>query len=119
MSIKSAVIIAMTAFISGCTVLTPPPPFMASTMVPNSEIVGAVDGESSAYYIFGFGPFGDSTLKTAIKDALSKRGGDTLTNVASDNSVRWFGLGGSWIPMLDVYYGVTTKVYGTAIRYKK
>ena len=114
---KNVIIVAL-AFITGCTVFVPPPPHMASSAVPNVEIVGTVDGESKASYLFGFGPFGDNSLKAAIKDALSKRGGDTLTNVALDQSCTYFGAGPSF-PLLNFGFSVTTKVYGTAVRYKK
>ena len=112
--------ILLTAFglLTGCTVFVPPPPHMAATSIPNTEIVGVVDGESSAYYVFGMGPFGDNSLKAAIKDALSKRGGDALTNVAIDQSFKYFGAGPS-LPAYNVGFSVKTKVYGTAVRYKK
>lgn len=114
--VKIGVMLATVSVIAGCTVFVPPPPHMASSSIPNSEIVGTVDGESRAYYVMGFGPFGDNSLKAAIKDALSKRGGDALTNVAVDQSVTYFGAG----PALAQYnfgFSVKTKVYGTAVRY--
>jgi hypothetical protein len=116
-SVNSVFILAFSCN-PGCTVFVPPPPHMASTSIPNSEIVGVVDGESRAYYVLGYGPFGDNSLKAAIKDALSKRGGDTLTNVAIDQSVTFFGAGPS-LPQFNFGFSVKTKVYGTAVRYRK
>ncbi len=116
---NSKIILVLTlGLLTGCTIYVPPAPHIASTSIPSTDIVGAVAGESSAYYIFGMGPFGDNSLKSAIKDALSKRGGDTMTNVAIDQTFKYFGAG-PMMPSLNVGFSVKTKVYGTAIRYKK
>jgi len=112
------ILVTALAFLTGCTVFVPPSPQMASTIIPNTTIVGVVDGESSAYYILGMGPFGDNSLKAAIKDALSKRGGDALTNVAIDQTFKYFGIGPS-LPAANFGFSVKTKVYGTAVRYNK
>ena len=113
-----SLLLSALGLLTGCTVFVPPPPHMAATPIPNAEVVGTVDGESRAYYILGMGPFGDNSLKAAIKDALSKRGGDAITNVAIDQSFTYFGAGPS-LPMYNVGFSVKTKVYGTAMRYKK
>lgn len=117
-AVKGLGVMVAMSLLAGCTVFMPPPPHMASSEVPTSEIIGTVDGQSRAYYILGMGPFGDNSLKAAIKDALSKRGGDTLTNVAVDQNIKFFGLGPS-LPFLNIGFSVNTKVYGTAVRYKK
>lgn len=116
--LKYIIMLASAGLMTGCTVFVPPPPQMASSSIPNSEAVGTVDGESRAYYVLGMGPFGDNSLKAAIKDSLSKRGGDALTNVAVDQVITYFGLGPS-LPMYNLGFSVKTKVFGTAVRYKK
>ena len=115
---KIGIIMLAALALAGCTVFVPTPPHMSSTAIPGSEIVGVVEGESRAYYIFGIGPFGDNSLKAAIKDALSKRGGDTITNVAIDQVTTYFGAGPA-LPQYNLGLSVRTKVYGTAIRYKR
>jgi len=97
--------------LAGCTVYLPTPPGMSSTEVsPNVQIVGTVEGESQSSNVFGFGPFGDHSLRAALQDALSKRGGDALINVSIDQSSTSFG----------PFYRVNrTMVMGTAVKYMK
>ena len=98
--------------LAGCTFYVPVPAHMASTQVsPDVQVVGTVEGESRASYFLFFGPFGDSSLKAAIQDALSKRGGDAMINVSIDQSVtvNFFG----W------YRAYRTMIMGTSVKYPK
>ena len=84
---------------------------MSSTEIsPNVQVVGTVEGESRSTNVFGFGPFGDHSLRAALQDALSKRGGDALINVSIDQATTSFG----------PFYSVNrTMVMGTAVKFAK
>lgn len=76
------------------------------------EVLGRVEGQSRAHYILGYGPVGDDSLKAAVADALSQKGGDTLINITIDRSVTKFP------PMIGgIYTAVDTRISGTAIRF--
>ena len=97
--------------LAGCTIFMPAPPQMASTEIsPNVQIVGTVEGEARSSYVFGFGPFGENSLRAAIQDALSKRGGDALINVSIDQATT---------NVFGVYTVRRTMVMGTAVKFPK
>ena len=97
--------------LAGCTLFIPTPPHMAATEIsPNVQVVGTVEGESRANYIMGFGPFGDNSLKSALQDALSKRGGDAVINVSVDSAITDF---------FGIFTIQRTMVMGTAVKYPK
>lgn len=111
MKTKLILLACSSILVGGCTIFVPTPPQMSSTEIQNNvQVVGTVEGESRVSYVLGFGPFGDNSLKAAIQDALSKRGGDALINVSIDQaSTSFFG----------VYSLVRTMVMGTAVKYSK
>lgn len=104
-------LICSLVMLAGCTIFMPTPPHMSSTEIgPNVQVVGTVEGESRTTYILGFGPYGDNSLKAAIQDALSKRGGDALINVSIDQVT---------FEVLGFYTRRSTMVMGTAVKYPK
>ena len=112
MKIKS-VILSLSSLIglAGCTIFMPTPPQMASTEIsPNVQVVGTVEGEARSSYVLGFGPYGENSLKAAIQDALSKRGGDALINVSIDQATTNY---------LGFYTIRRTLVMGTAVKFSK
>ncbi|MBI4368602.1 MAG: hypothetical protein HY547_00060 [Elusimicrobia bacterium] len=103
---------AATTGLAGCTTYFPHSVSMGGVVLTNVEIVGRVEGMSRAHYIMGYGPVGDDSLKAAVADALSQRGGDTIVNVTVDRSVTKFP------PMVGgIYESIQTTVSGTAVRF--
>ena len=97
--------------LAGCTIFVPAPPQMASTEIsPNVQVVGTVEGEARSSYVLGFGPYGENSLRAAIQDALSKRGGDALINVSIDQATTNF---------FGFYTVRRTLVMGTAVKFSK
>jgi uncharacterized protein YbjQ (UPF0145 family) len=97
--------------LAGCTIFVPTPPQMASTEIgPNVQVVGTVEGEARSSYVLGFGPYGENSLKAAIQDALSKRGGDALINVSIDQATTNF---------FGFYTVRRTMVMGTAVKFSR
>lgn len=95
--------------LAGCTFYMPAPPQMSSTQIsPDVEVVGTVEGEARSVTVMGFGPYGDNSLRSAIQDALSKRGGDALINVSVDQATTSF---------MFFYTARRTMVMGTAVRF--
>ncbi|MBI4668770.1 MAG: hypothetical protein HY747_06230 [Elusimicrobia bacterium] len=111
---KIGMLLAAGALFAGCTTYFPHSVSMGGVVMTDVEVVGRVEGTSRAHYIFGYGPIGDDSLKAAVADALSQKGGDTLVNVTVDRAVTKFP------PMIGgMYMAVDTRVSGTAIRFKK
>lgn len=95
----------------GCTTHIPHSASMGAPVdVGNVKNIGRVEGESSAQWFLMFGPTGDDSLKAAVADALSKKGGDALVNMTVDRSVTAF-------PHMSypLFLKVKTTVTGTAI----
>ncbi len=101
----------MAAF-GGCTTYIPHSASMGGVVMTNVEVLGRVEGRSRAQYIMGYGPLGDDSLKAAVADALSQKGGDSLINITVDRSITKFP------PMVGgLYMAVDTHISGTAIRF--
>lgn len=96
-------------FLVGCKTHVPHSVSTGGPLMKNVSTIGRVEGESNAKYYLGglIGPIGDDSLAAAVKDALSKKGGDSLINMTVDRAV-------SRYPFVMV---VRTRVSGLAIRY--
>jgi len=92
---------------SGCT--TYHPATVSTTYFGSQmQIIGPAEGEARASYIFGLlGPLGDDRIEAAVKDALSKSGGDALINMTVDRAVTHY---------LVFLVHIRTFVSGTAVR---
>ena len=111
---KIVAIVAAAVTFAGCTTYFPHSASMGGVVMTNIEVLGRVEGQSRAHYILGYGPMGDDSLKAAVADALSQKGGDTLVNITIDRSTTMFP------PYLgSIYTAVTTTISGTAVRFKK
>lgn len=95
------------ALLTSCTYHRPA--LIAQANIGPKEIaVGVTKGESSAFYVLFFGPFGDNSLAAAVEDAKAKANADTLLNVFVDRQT-------FFIPL--IYTRVTTVIYGTLVSY--
>lgn len=74
--------------------------------------VDVVSGQSSAFYIGIFGPFGNDSLQAAVEDALSFRRASSLSNVFVDRRLVCFPLCG-----FSIISRIDTMVYGTLVSY--
>jgi hypothetical protein len=75
------------------------------------EEVGPASARACRYFILAVVPFGDSTLSTAINDALENTGGDALLNATVSSSLFGF------IPYYNVLAFACSSISGTAIRF--
>ena len=61
------------------------------------EELGVAHGQACRYFVLAILPFGDSTLSTAVDNALAEKGGDALLNVTVSSSLYGF------IPIYNVF----------------
>jgi len=110
--VPSALIVMAGTFLFGCTQHIPHSASMAAPFEADVQMIGPVSGESTASWFLGM-PTGDDSLKAAVNDALSKKGGDALVNMTVDRSIRAF-------PHLSypLFIIVKTRVTGAAVKLK-
>jgi len=96
--------------LSACKTQIPYQVSVGGPLIQKVKIIGRVEGESKARYFLGglIGPIGDDSLKVAMADALSKKGGDTLINVTVDREIFTF---------LGFMKEIRTRVTGIAVKY--
>lgn len=102
---------------AGCTRYIPHSLTMGGVGMPPVEVIGNVEGVSRqrkvCLFMLPISVTGDYSLKSALADALSKRGGDTLINVTRDDAFTTY-------PFLIInIFDRKTVLNGTAIRFKK
>lgn len=116
MTIRQFIPLALVAAVglTGCTAYIPHSVSMAAPVETDVQNIGSVNGESSAQWFMGMGPTGDNSLKAAVADALSKKGGDALINTTVDRSITAFPH-----PAWPLFLVVKTRVTGTAVKFKK
>jgi hypothetical protein len=75
--------------------------------------VAVRSGESNTYYVLFLGPFGENSLRAAIKNAKKNTEADTIANVFVDRKMTFY-------PhvIFPIVTKVSTRVYGTLIRYE-
>lgn len=97
----------------GCKTNVPYQVSVGGPLMKRVKVIGRVEGLGTArYFLGGFvGPIGDDSLKAAVADALSKKGGDSLINVTVDREVKTF------IPGMPIMIEIKTRVTGLAIQY--
>ena len=103
--------------LAGCTQYIPHSLSMGGIGMPPVEVIGNVEGISRERRIYllmlPISKTGDYSLKSAVADALSKRGGDTLLNVTRDDAITRY-------PFLIInIIDRKTVLTGTAVRFKK
>ena len=110
-----ALVLAMVGagFTVGCKHHIPHSVSTGGPLIKDVKVIGRVEGESSAsFFLFGLiGPVGDDTLKAAVQDALSKKGGDSLINMTVDRAVTQV------VPRFPLVLTIRTKVSGLAVQY--
>jgi len=74
--------------------------------------VGAAEGQACRFFLLAIIPWGDSTLSTAVNNALAEKGGDALINVTVSSSLYGF------IPIYNVFSFTCTTVQGIAIKFE-
>jgi hypothetical protein len=74
--------------------------------------LGPVEGSACRHFVLAIIPWGDSTLSTAVDNALQQKGGDALINVTVTSSLYGF------IPIYNVYSYTCTEVKGVAIKFQ-
>lgn len=74
--------------------------------------LGSAHGHACRFFVLAVAPFGDSTLSTAVDDALSRTRGDALLNATVSSSLFGF------IPYYNVLSYTCTSVKGIAIRFE-
>lgn len=74
--------------------------------------LGPAYARSCRFFVLSVVPFGDSTLSTAVEDALAVTGGDALLNASVSSSLFGF------IPLYNLFAYTCTSVKGTAIRFE-
>jgi len=88
----SAAVVLTAAIITGCS--TAPVCITSSVTPMNGKIItenlGKCEGKDSAYSFLGLFMIGRPDLDLAIKDALSRKGGDTLVNVRCYESLNYY-----------------------------
>ena len=85
------------------SLLTSPQPYKA---------IGPAKGKACRYFLLGIIPWGDSTIKTAVDNALEESGGDALINLSVSSSLYGF------IPVYNVFCYTCTTVEGIAIKFE-
>ena len=74
--------------------------------------LGPAEGSACRHFVLAIIPWGDSTLSTAVDNALQQKGGDALLNVSVETSLYGF------IPIYNVYSFTCTTVKGIAIKFQ-
>jgi hypothetical protein len=74
--------------------------------------IGPAKGKACRYFLLGIIPWGDSTLKTAVDNALAESGGDALINLSVSSNLYGF------VPIYNVFCFTCTTVEGIAIKYE-
>lgn len=74
--------------------------------------VGGAEGQACRFFLLAIIPWGDSTLSTAVNNALAEKGGDALINVTVSSSLYGF------IPIYNVFSFTCTTVQGIAIKFE-
>ena len=102
---------------AGCTRYVPHSLSMGGIGMPPIEVIGNMEGVSRqrkvSLFLLPLAVTGDYSLKSAVADALSKRGGDTLLNVTRDDATTLY-------PFLIInILDRKTVLTGTAVRFKK
>lgn len=75
------------------------------------EEIAHTEGKACRYFALGIIPWGDSTVSTAMDNALSGTGGDAMINVSVESNLYGF------IPIYNVFSFACTTVRGMAIRF--
>lgn len=101
-------------FLAGCTYYLPPTISSSSINGQYEMPVKVASGHSSEYSVLLFGPFGDASVRSAIKDAMRNTDADTIANVYVDRKVFCFPI--CALPLLREY---ETVVFGTLVSYKE
>lgn len=121
-----AIIIISLVFLNNCGL--PPKGYLGhstNTQVVLSEanyrIINTVNGEATATYILGFGPFNDRLYSRAKRDMLENAnlsgGGNksrAIINITSDEQIKYFLLG--WIPL---WFSKTVYVTADIVEFKE
>jgi len=76
------------------------------------KVIGPAKGKACRYFLLGVIPWGDSTLKTAVDNALAESGGDALINLSVSSSLYGF------VPIYNVFCFTCTTVDGIAIKFE-
>lgn len=74
--------------------------------------LGPAEGSACRHFLLAIIPWGDSTLSTAVDNALQQKGGDALINVSVTSSLYGF------IPLYNVYSFTCTEVKGVAVKFQ-
>ena len=74
--------------------------------------LGPVKGRACRHFLVAIIPWGDSTVSTAMDNALQERGGDALINVTVSTSLYGF------VPIYNVYSFTCTTVRGIAVKFE-
>lgn len=74
--------------------------------------MGPAHARSCRFFVLSAIPFGDSTLSTAVEDALATTGGDALLNATVSSSLFGF------VPLYNLLAYTCTSVKGTAIQFE-
>jgi hypothetical protein len=90
---------------------TADPGSLLTSPQPYKEI-GPAKGKACRYFLLGIIPWGDSTLKTAVDNALAESGGDALINLSVSSNLYGF------VPIYNVFCFTCTTVEGIAIKYE-
>ncbi len=88
------------------------PGSLFSSPHPYKEM-GPIKGEACRYILLGIIPWGDSTVTTAVNEALAKSGGDALINLSVTSSLYTF------IPIYNIFCYTCTSVEGIAIKFER
>lgn len=78
----------------------------------NFQDLGPAEGSACRHFVLAIIPWGDSTLSTAVDNALQQKGGDALLNVTVTSSLYGF------IPIYNVYSFTCTEVKGVAVKFE-
>lgn len=74
--------------------------------------LGPAEGTACRHFVLAIIPWGNSTLSTAVDNALQQKGGDALINVTVTSSLYGF------IPIYNVYSFTCTEVKGVAVKFQ-
>jgi hypothetical protein len=74
--------------------------------------LGPAEGSACRHFLLAIIPWGDSTLSTAVDNALQQKGGAALINVSVTSSLYGF------IPLYNVYSYTCTEVKGIAVKFQ-
>ncbi len=106
-----ALVAAFAITAAGCIQYIPHSISMPGSVDIEAKVVGRVEGYATSQVTFGIIRTGDDSLKAAVADALSKKGGDALVNVTVDRDITFFPH-----QSYPLYIKIGTKVTGTAVR---